>query len=83
MVELKGFNQEEKKGILGFFQKKKNDLEAMKISYSKAEANVDRIVSVLEGHQVTLMKDIAMLDQMHELNTKYCLLYTSSFSPVV
>ena len=71
VVELKGFNQEEKKGILGFFQKKKNDLEAMKISYSKAEANVDRIVSVLEGHQVTLMKDIAMLDQMHELNTKY------------
>ncbi|MCI8594203.1 MAG: toxic anion resistance protein [Oscillospiraceae bacterium] len=71
VVELKGFNQEEKKGILGFFQKKKNDLEALKISYSKAEANVNRIVSVLEGHQVTLMKDIAMLDQMHELNTKY------------
>ena len=71
VVELKGFNQEEKKGILGFFQKKKNDLEAMKISYSKAEANVNRIVGVLEGHQVTLMKDIAMLDQMHELNTKY------------
>ena len=56
VVELKGFNQEEKKGILGFFQKKKNDLEALKISYSKAEANVNRIVSVLEGHQVTLMK---------------------------
>ena len=71
VVELKGFHQEEKKGILGFFQKKKNDLEAMKISYSKAEANVDRIVSVLEGHQVTLMKDVAMLDQMFELNTKY------------
>ncbi len=71
VVELKGFNQEEKKGILGFFQKKKNDLEALKISYSKAEANVNRIVSVLEGHQVTLMKDIAMLDQMYELNTKY------------
>ena len=71
VVELKNFGVEEKKGILGFFQKKRSELEAMKASYSKAEANVDRIVDVLEGHQVTLMKDIAMLDQMYDLNTKY------------
>ena len=71
VVELKGFGVEEKKGILGFFQKKRNELEAMKASYSKAEANVDKIVEALEGHQVTLMKDIAMLDRMYELNTKY------------
>ena len=71
VVELKGFDVEEKKGILGFFQRKRNELEAMKASYSKAEANVDKIVDVLEGHQVTLMKDIAMLDQMYDLNTKY------------
>ena len=71
VVELKNFGVEEKKGILGFFQKKRNEIEAMKASYSKAEANVDKIVDVLEGHQVTLMKDIAMLDQMYELNTKY------------
>ncbi|MGM9606734.1 MAG: toxic anion resistance protein [Oscillospiraceae bacterium] len=71
VVELKGFNVEEKKGVRGFFQKKRNEMEAMKASYSKAEANVDKIVEVLEGHQVTLMKDIAMLDQMYELNTKY------------
>ena len=71
VVELKSFGVEEKKGILGFFQKKRSELEAMKASYSKAEANVDRIVDVLEGHQVTLMKDIAMLDQMYDLNTKY------------
>jgi uncharacterized protein YaaN involved in tellurite resistance len=71
VVELKGFGQEEEKGIFGFFKKKRNELEAMKASYSKAEANVDKIVAVLEGHQVTLMKDIAMLDQMYELNTKY------------
>ena len=71
VVELKSFGVEEKKGILGFFQKKRNELEAMKASYSKAEANVDKIVDVLEGHQVTLMKDIAMLDQMYDLNTKY------------
>ena len=73
VVELKDFGEEEeeKKGIFGFFQKKKKDLEAMKASYAKAEANVDKIVNALEGHQVVLMKDIAMLDQMYELNTKY------------
>ena len=71
VVELKTFGQPEKKGIGGFFQKKKNELEAMKASYAKAEVNVDKIVKVLENHQVTLMKDVAMFDQMYELNTKY------------
>ena len=71
VVELKTFGQPEKKGIGGFFQKKKNELEAMKASYSKAETNVEKIVKVLEDHQVTLMKDVAMFDQMYELNTKY------------
>ena len=72
VVELKSLGKEEKKGgILGFFQKKKNELEAMKASYTKAEANVDKIASALEKHQVILMKDIAMFDQMYDLNTKY------------
>ena len=71
VVELKGFSGEEKKGIFGWFQKKQNELEALKASYAKAEVNVDKIAAILEGHQVTLMKDIAMLDQMYELNTKY------------
>ena len=69
--ELQNFGQEEKSGIFGFFQKKKNDLEAMKAQYAKAETNVNKIVEILEGHQLTLMKDVAMLDQMYELNTKY------------
>ena len=69
--ELKTFGQPEKKGLAGLFQKKRNELEVMKASYAKAESNVDRIVKVLENHQVTLMKDIAMFDQMYELNTKY------------
>ena len=69
--ELKTFGQPEKKGLAGLFQKKRSELEAMKASYAKAESNVDRIVKVLEEHQVTLMKDIAMFDQMYELNTKY------------
>jgi uncharacterized protein YaaN involved in tellurite resistance len=71
VVELKTFGQPEKKGIAGIFQKKKTELETMKASYSKAETNVDRIVKVLENHQVVLMKDIAMFDQMYDLNTKY------------
>ena len=73
VVELKNFGQgEEKKGgIFGFFQKKKDELEALKASYSKAETNVNKIVKVLENHQIVLMKDIAMFDQMYELNTKY------------
>jgi len=69
--ELQSFGQEEKSGIFGFFQKKKNDIQALKAQYSKAETNVNKIVDVLEGHQRTLMKDVAMLDQMYELNTKY------------
>ena len=69
--ELKTFGQPEKKGLAGLFQKKRSEPEAMKASYAKAESNVDRIVKVLEEHQVTLMKDIAMFDQMYELNTKY------------
>ena len=71
VVELKNFGQPEKKGIAGLFQKKKNELEAMKASYSKAEVNVEKIVRMLENHQVVLMKDIAMFDQMYDLNTKY------------
>ena len=72
VVELKGFGKEEDEGgFLGFFKKKRDKLEAMKTSYAKAEVNVDKIVRVLENHQVVLMKDIAMLDQMYDLNTKY------------
>ena len=72
-IELKNLGQEEedKGGIFGFFKKASNKMENMKIQYSKAEANVDRIARELEQHQVVLMKDIAMFDQMYELNLKY------------
>ena len=69
--ELQNFGKQDKSGILGFFQKKKNDIQAMKAQFSKAETNVNKIVEVLEGHQLTLMKDVAMLDEMYALNTKY------------
>ena len=71
VVEVKGFGQEEKKGFAGLFHKQKDKLELMRAQYGKAETSVNRIVSELEKHQVTLMKDIAMLDQMYELNLKY------------
>ena len=72
VVELKGFGEEEeKKGLFGIFKKTGSKLEAMKAQYAKVEANVDKIVRELEQHQVTLLKDVAMFDQMYELNLKY------------
>ena len=72
VVELKGFGEEEeKKGLFGLFKKTGSKLEAMKAQYAKVETNVDKIARELEQHQVTLMKDVAMLDQMYELNLKY------------
>ena len=71
--ELKSFDagEEEKKGILGFFKKKGDQLDAMKMKYNKAETNVEKIQSMLEGHQVQLLKDFAMLDKMYDLNMAY------------
>ena len=72
VVELRDFGEEEEKGgLFGFFKKAGNKLETMKAQYGKAEANVEKIIRELEQHQVTLMKDIAMFDQMYELNLKY------------
>mgnify|MGYP001623947468 FL=1 len=72
VTELKNFDvDEEEKGILGFFKKTSNKLNAMKTRYEKAQVNVDKICSVLEQHQIQLMKDIAMLDKMYELNLAY------------
>ncbi len=70
--ELKGFDAvEEKKGIFGFFKKQANALENLKTKYTSAEKNVNKIVRALENHQIVLMKDVAMLDQMYALNEKY------------
>ena len=56
---------------MGLFKKAGNRLETMKAQYSKVEANVDKIAQSLEQHQITLLKDVAMFDQMYELNLKY------------
>ena len=69
--ELKGFDTEEKKGLLGFFKKKVNQLETMKNKYALAEANVEKISDALQQHQVRLLKDSAVLDKMYEQNLAY------------
>lgn len=71
VTELKSFDVQEEKGFLGFFKKSSNKMTAVKAKYAKAEANVDKICKVLEGHQVQLLKDTAMLDKMYELNLTY------------
>lgn len=69
--ELKNFEEEEEKGFFGIFKKSSNKLENLKIKYDKAEANINKICRVMEGHQVTLLKDVAMLDKMYDLNLNY------------
>ena len=72
VTELKGFDaQEESKGIFGFFKKAGSGIEAMKAKYAKTEANVEKIEAVLEGHQVQLLKDVAMLAKMYQMNMLY------------
>lgn len=73
IAELQGFdaNAEQPKGILGFFKKAGNNIEQLKTRYESADKNVERIRAQLEDHQVTLMKDITMLDKMYQLNLVY------------
>lgn len=72
VTELKSIDdEEEEKGFLGLFKRNANKLSNMKARYEKAEVNVNRICKVLEGHQIQLLKDAAMLDQMYQLNLNY------------
>jgi uncharacterized protein YaaN involved in tellurite resistance len=73
VVELKGlnFDTEQKKGLRGLFKKSTQSVAELKASYDKAETNVDNIVNSLEKHEITLMKDISMMDKMYEKNQEY------------
>ena len=73
VVELKGlnFDVEQKKGLRGLFKKSTQGIAELKASYDKAEVNVDNIVESLEKHEITLMKDISMMDKMYEKNQEY------------
>ncbi len=71
VTQLKGFDEEEEKGFLGLFKKPAHKLESMKAKYAKAETNVNKICEALESNQVQLLKDIALLDKMYDLNLTY------------
>ena len=71
VTELKVFDEEETKGFLGIFKKSANKIEVLKNKYAKAETNINQICKVLEGHQVQLLKDVAILDKMYGLNLTY------------
>ena len=71
VVELKSFDAEEEKGFRGLFKKSANKMTAMKAKYDKVEGNINDIVDVLETHQTQLLKDIAMLDKMYDVNLTY------------
>lgn len=76
ITELKGFEiDKEEKGFFSFFKrsakKGANRMMALKTSYEKADANIEKVVQVLETHQITLLKDVAMLDKLYELNKSY------------
>ena len=69
--QLKDFDEEEEKGFLGIFKRTSNKLQNLKAKYAKAETNINQICKALESHQVQLMKDVAILDKMYELNLTY------------
>ena len=72
VAELRNFeDDEETKGFLGFFKKSANKLDNLKTKYDKADANIDKIVTAMESHQIVLLKDVAMLDKMYDLNLNY------------
>lgn len=72
VVDLKGFDvTEQDKGLKGLFKKSANRVTSMKSKYDKAEANVNNVCDALEKHQITLMKDIALLDKMYAVNLTY------------
>lgn len=71
VTTLRNCDVEEEKGFFSFFRKAENKVSAMKGKYEKAEVQVENICEVLEGHQVQLLKDIAILDKMYEQNLVY------------
>ena len=73
IVELKGFTltEEDRRGFFGFFKRSANQITALKAKYDSCEVNVDKIAGMLEDHQITLLKDIAVMDKMYDLNLAY------------
>ncbi|MDU0893950.1 MAG: toxic anion resistance protein, partial [Anaerococcus sp.] len=71
VMDIRNMEREEASGPLGFFKKQANKIDDLKVRYQSAEKNIDEVAKTLENHQITLMKDISMLDQMYDLNEEY------------
>lgn len=74
VIEIKSFNADtttEEKGVKGWFKNTKKQIDKVKVSYTQVEANIDTITGELKKHQTVLLKDIAMLDKMYDMNRGY------------
>lgn len=73
VVQLKGmkFDEKEKGGFLGLFKKSSSSIEGLKAQYDVASANIEKIVEELENHEITLMKDISLMDKLFDKNSEY------------
>lgn len=70
VTDLK-YDPDEEKGVLGIFKKGRHKADTVRAHYAKVESNLESVVKTLEGHQITLTKDIAVLDQLYEKNRTY------------
>ena len=71
VAQLRGFDTEEDKGFFGLFKKSGDKLSNLKAKYDKAEVNITKICDAMESHQVVLLKDVAVLDKLYQLNLNY------------
>lgn len=71
VTEIKAMDEDDQGGVFGFFKKQKSKMESLKLKYQSTEKNIDEIAKALDKHQITLLKDISMLDQMYDLNEDY------------
>ena len=71
VAQLKDFDTEEDKGFFGLFKKSGDKLNNLKAKYDKAEVNISKICDAMENHQVVLLKDVAVLDKLYQLNLNY------------
>ena len=62
---------EDEGGFLGLFKSTKRKIENLKTKYDKVEASVNDITANLQQHQITLLKDVAMFDNLYEVNMTY------------
>ena len=73
ITELKGFEgvSDQPKGIAKLFFSAKKQMAAIQARYGVVSANVETIAGNLEQHQVQLLKDVAMFNQLYDKNLEY------------